>query len=156
MTNHRKAFLFALGMIFLPWLLLHVGSSTLMYALGYIFQAAAGLMRYFNIGEPWGWILGLLLNSIAVFFLWYLIAQLWLGSTRHFKLAMVGVALCALILTWVFNSYKSRIDWTSHGLNPDRPGFKPQVVILAGTFDYWINDTSVNQIKSGTAFLKLG
>jgi len=38
--------------------------------------------------------------------------------------------------SWGFKAYGERIDWTSRGLNPDRPGFKPVVVLLAGTFDF--------------------
>lgn len=49
-----------------------------------------------------------------------------------------AVGLCALFGLagwWALKQYETGVDWTSRGLDPARPGFKPPVVLLAGTLE---------------------
>jgi hypothetical protein len=85
---------------------------------------------------PFGFLLSLLLGLTYLFFLWLLIVRGFRRSSRGFKLALALCVLASFLGSWGLKAHHERIDWTSHGLNPDRPGFKPAVVLLAGTFEF--------------------
>jgi hypothetical protein len=55
-----------------------------------------------------------------------------LGS-RHIQIAIAGFLALGVALALALNQQSSRIDRASRGLNPNSPGFNPQVVILSGT-----------------------
>ncbi len=137
MTNHRKALIFGLGMLALPWLLIYLGdirSERILWLLQAPLLAVTTMCRHCYLGNTLASLLGFLVGSIVTFFLWYGVARLWLRSSRHFKFSIYGVGVLALLGAWALHLYANRVDWTSRGLNPNRPGFKPQVVILAGTY----------------------
>jgi hypothetical protein len=145
-------------MLILPWFLIYalrVYTEPVVHVFAFTFYSGAGFAHYLGLGEPWGWLFSLLLSTILAFSVWYLVARLWLMSSRHFKFSVLGIGIFAVLTAWAIRQYQDHTDWTSRGLNPSRPGFRPQVVILAGTIDYWINDTAVNQIKSGSALFEI-
>jgi energy-coupling factor transporter transmembrane protein EcfT len=82
---------------------------------------------------------------------WFVVLWGWLHSSRGFKMVFGGCAVASLLCFWGLKAYKERIDWTSYGLNPDLPGFKPTVVVLAGTFVYRFKDDENEYVHSGTA-----
>jgi hypothetical protein len=81
-----------------------------------------------KIGRAWIFIV-----PVVCFFAWYFIIKFYLLASRRFKFAVVVVIAFGMAFALAFHEQKNEIDWTAHGLNPNRPGFKPQVVILAGT-----------------------
>ncbi len=58
------------------------------------------------------------------------------AASKPMRKALLGCVALGLVSGCVIHWYSTRIDWSSRGLDPNRPGFKPQVVILAGTFDF--------------------
>jgi hypothetical protein len=95
----------------------------------------------------------------GAFLHWYvwsfLLVFVWIRTSVHFKWVIGGYILAALA-TWAgFSHYSSRDDWTSRGLNPNRPGFQPAVVLLSGTFDYSFSDSSIGQHKTGSAYFEI-
>jgi len=87
-----------------------------------------------------GLVVSLLLSLGYLFVLWAGIVWGLRHSSRGFKFALALCALAGWAGTWGLKAYSERIDWTSGGLNPDRPGFKPAVVLLAGTVDGQFSD----------------
>jgi hypothetical protein len=71
-----------------------------------------------------------------LFVLWLVIVWGFRYTSRGFKLVLALCALAGWASSWGLKAYCERIDWTGRGLNPDRPGFKPAVVLLAGTVDF--------------------
>jgi hypothetical protein len=53
--------------------------------------------------------------------------------TRDYRIAAIALLVFGIALALVYHELKSRSDITDHGLDPNRPGFKPVVVILSGT-----------------------
>lgn len=58
-----------------------------------------------------------------------------------------------MLLALILLEERTYADWTSHGLNPNRPGFKPQVVILSGTVYSTIKNG--NQTESENAYFQI-
>jgi hypothetical protein len=153
LKSYQLAFVFAAGTTLLSWTLPFAVNfepvNLAVKPLAYIFTHAP--MR--PIDSSFKEFIRLLLCLVYFFGLWFVIIWGFRRSTKEFKIAL---ALCAIIGLGGFKGlkiYEDQIDWTSHGLNPDRPGFKPAVVVLAGTFDYerkrWVNGTGTHYSGSG-------
>lgn len=94
----------------------------------------------------------LLFAGLAFYVAFYVPVKIWMTASRRLRITMVSILLTAGFLYLLGNWHFHRVDWTSHGLNPNRPGFEPQVVVLAGTFDYWFKDPLLGGMeKSGSA-----
>jgi hypothetical protein len=121
--------------------------NVLFLPLGYVTEYLFGWL-----GEPskaFLWV-SVLLSVGYLSCLWLLII---LGFRRSSTGLKIALALCALA-TWgvstELNAYRERIakardewvDWTSRGLNPNSPGFKPETVVLAGTFEFNLTGSS--------------
>jgi hypothetical protein len=96
----------------------------------------------------------LLFSFFYALAVWLFILWAWRHSSTGCKLAL-GTCIPAAFVFWRgLAAYQERIDWTSRGLNPGRPGFKPAVVLLAGTLDYESTDLA-DQRHSGTALFEI-
>jgi hypothetical protein len=73
---------------------------------------------------------------LCLFGVWFVYVWGWRRFSGGFKLALTLCALASFGGWWSLKSQEERTDWTSHSLNPERPGFKPAVVLLAGTYDF--------------------
>jgi len=80
-----------------------------------------------------GWVIIL---AVIWFFVWYFIIKFFLQGSRHFRASLMALVLLGMGLVFALHKANSPVDWTSGGLNPNRPGFKPQVVILSGTTEH--------------------
>jgi hypothetical protein len=150
LKSYQLAFLLASGTAFLFWA-----------SPGQFMRIAEPLVWpvYYLVSHlPWGrgdstlgYVVALALALVYLFGLWLVIVWGWRRSSRGFKLALAGCALASVGCYWGLNAYRERIDWTSRGLNPARPGFKPAVVLLAGTFDYRFTGWETGKPYSGTA-----
>jgi hypothetical protein len=151
LKTYQLAFLLAVGTVLFFWLVRPMRSiriaEVVMWPMTYIwFDLMTGrgssTMMYF---------VGLVLSLGYLFLLWFGI--IW--SFRHAsKDCKVALGLCALAIAgvwWGLKVYGERVDWTSRGLNPDRPGFEPAVVLLAGTFQYRFTGLDTGWRYSGTA-----
>ncbi|HKS36012.1 MAG TPA: hypothetical protein VJW76_02405 [Verrucomicrobiae bacterium] len=100
------------------------------------------------------WAFGLIADVLLLYGGWYALVKGWSLISRRFRLFLTGYAALCLLTWWGLHAYRTRVDWTAYGLNPDRPGFQPQVVVLAGTFT-WINDTARGQKKRGKGLFEI-
>jgi len=119
-----------------------------------ILPIIAPLMGKFSIGYKTGMTWFFALPAICAVVV-YFANKFCLLASRQFQIAIVVLIVVGFVLGFVVRERSLGVDWTAHGLNPDRPGLKPQVVILSGTFSYWANDLSVNQVKSGSGFFEI-
>ncbi len=103
-----------------------------------------------KIGIGWLFVLPILAGLIV-----YSMVRYYLQASRQFQSAVVALIVVAIFLACLLYEKRSSLDWTARGLNPDRPGFKPQVVILSGTFTYKANDSPDNLVRSGEAFFEI-
>ncbi len=102
-------------------------------------------------GGAW-WILFVItVFFIYAYLVWWLLIFGLIKSSKHFRWTLVMCALCAVGLFLSLKSYRSQVDWTSRGLNPNRLGYKPSVVLLAGTVDYRFTDSETHWVRAGTA-----
>ncbi|HTV42400.1 MAG TPA: hypothetical protein VMF08_17665 [Candidatus Sulfotelmatobacter sp.] len=92
-----------------------------------------------------GW---LFIVPVVWFLTCYYSVKFYLLATRKFQIAVAGLAVTALITALVLHEQTTAIYWTPHGLNPNHPGFKPQVVVLCGTYDVMEDGTHVNHLEN--------
>jgi hypothetical protein len=103
-----------------------------------------------KVGVAWIFIV-----PVIWFFSWYFIIKFYLLASRRFQIAIVALVVLGMTLALTLHEEKSGIDWTSRGLNPNRPGFKPQVVILSGTFSFRNKNMDTRQFNSGSAYFEI-
>ena len=130
--EHRIAFVIALGLF--GWLI----SGPLLTPIFFEESVYLPLLKVLEnvpfarkIGIGW-----LFIIPIVWFFACYFIIKSYLLASRHFQSAIVALVVVGTALALALHEQRSRIDWTSRGLNPNRPGFKPQVVVLSGTIEW--------------------
>lgn len=93
-----------------------------------------GLLVFWAFGNssPWILFLAIVFHVLAVAEFWYFAIHGWRKASRDCLRALGGCAVVA-VCGWLWlDWYQHAEDWTSLGLNPDRPGFSPSVVVLAG------------------------
>jgi hypothetical protein len=100
----------------------------------------------------WGLDAASLLLGFAYFYgLWFLVICGLRRASRQLKVVLVLCVLLGIAGWCALKAYAGRIDWTSRGLNPARPGFAPAVVLLAGTFDYGFTSSITGEHRAGAA-----
>jgi hypothetical protein len=157
---HQVALWFAIGFIVLSLLSPYLFGTFLFGRrfetyLSYLMWPGMWFSRYLGSSEGWNFIVMIIWGLFVVYIIFYIPIKLWMTSSRHLHIALVAYAALCFATYEFYQWYSTKPDWSSHGLNPDRPGFKPQVVVLAGKFDFWAHDSSVNLDKSGTAFFEI-
>lgn len=103
-----------------------------------------------KVGIAWIFIV-----PVIWFFAWYFIIRFYLLASRRFQIAIVALIVLGMTLALTLHEQKIGIDWTSRGLDPNRPGFKPQVVVLAGTFSFRNKNMDTSQFNSGNAYFEI-
>jgi len=151
LKSYQLAFLLAFGTMLLFWGIpsnIPTGIAELLFGPPY----------YLLSHLPWErgnsavrWLVPLVLGQVYQFGLWLAVVSGWRCSSRDFKLAIAICALAAMGSFWGLKVYRERVDWTSRGINPEHPGFKPAAVLLAGTFDYNFRGLDTGIRYSGTA-----
>lgn len=68
--------------------------------------------------------------------------RLWLKASRHMRITLGVIVAVAIVIHYSLAHYRDSVDWTSRGLDPERPGFRPAVVWLSGTISYWRETSS--------------
>lgn len=128
--EHRIAFIIALALLI--WLVSSpfLFPETTSYILSPIDRVLERIPFSRRIGFSWIFIV-----PIIWFLAWYFVIRFYLIASRRFQIVVAALIVFGLMLALVFHEQRTYIDWTSHGLNPNRPGFKPQVVILSGTLN---------------------
>jgi hypothetical protein len=122
--EHRIAY--AIALVLFLWFLaaLFLDPESLKDILGPLDKVLERLPFVLQVHFAWMFII-----PVGWFLAWYYIIKFCLRASRHFQVTIAAV----VIVGFIFHAPKSGVDWTSGGLNPNAPGFKPQVVILAGT-----------------------
>ena len=150
---------FALGFaaltVFLPFFAIRHSEMFVMYFFWpLLWLVQHSIPHTFQPSGGW-WILLMIITGF--YRLLFLVAGVgWI--VQIVKKFQVGVVVCALLSLGFFYSlktYKSHVDWTSRGLNTDRPGYKPSVVLLAGTVDYRFTDWETHWFRTGTATFEI-
>lgn len=134
-------------------------AESLLKFITYLVSPVGWLIKQIHIIDSWGFVLVMVWGSIVTYLLFYVPVKLWMCGSRHLRSALITCALIAfatyLVFLWYSILPEQRPDWTSRGLDPNRPGFKAEVLVLAGEFDYWFRDSSINQTKSGKAYFEI-
>lgn len=143
MKSHRLAVWLAAATILGSWLL-YVNMPWRPTA-AYLAYFPGGLvaMAYGRNDSLLIMLLAIVVHVLGWVGLWYAVIILRRKASRDCLRALSG---CAVLAVWGWlwlDWYQHAEDWTSRGLNPDRPGFTPTVVVLAGevssprgTFDF--------------------
>lgn len=113
------------------------------------------LARHFGLSEGWHAIVVIVWGLFAIYFVFYVPIKLWMSASRRMHIALLACVVLCFVAYEFFRWYSTKPDWTSHGLNPDRVGFQPQVLVLAGEFDFRTRDSSMNLIRSGKAYFEI-
>lgn len=101
--------------------------------LGYItFGPVEFVLGRFLPWHAWSGFIRVAAALLVLYVEWYIPIKLWAIASRTLRWVLVGYVGLCLATWWGLTAYENRIDWTSRGLNPDRAGFDPQVVVLAG------------------------
>jgi len=157
---HQVALRFAIGFVALSFLSPYLfgtfffGGKIGLY-LSYLAWPGMWLARHLGLSEGWNFIVMITWGLFAVYFIFYIPVKLWMTSSRHLHIALLAYVVLSFATYEFYQWYSTKTDWSSHGLNPDRAGFEPQVLVLAGEFNFWAHDSSVNMSKSGTAFFEM-
>ncbi|MDR3460407.1 MAG: hypothetical protein P4N60_23505 [Verrucomicrobiae bacterium] len=149
---HQIALWLAIGFVVLSFLSPYLLGGQFMAYGSYLAWPGMWCVRHFRLTGGSEVVVMILWGVLAAYFMFYIPVKLWMTSTRYMRITLTAyVALC--FGTYEFYQwYSTRTDWVSHGLNPDRAGFEPQVVVLSGEFDYWYKEFGV---KSGRAFFEI-
>jgi hypothetical protein len=142
--------------VFLPFFAVRHSEMFVMYffwPLLWLFQHS--IPHTFQPSPNWWILLMIITGFFYAYSVWWLVLVGLFKSSKHFKLALVVCALFSLGFFYSLETYKSQPDWTSRGLNPDRPGYKPSVVLLAGTVDYRFTDWETHWLRTGTATFEI-
>lgn len=147
---------FALGLaaitIFLPFLSIRQSEMLVMYFYWPAIWFLQNIVPHtFHPSGGWWMLLWIIVGFLYAYFVWWLVLAGLFKSSHHFKWALVVCSLLAVATFYSFKNYRNHEDWTSRGLNPDRPGYKPAVVLLAGTVDYRFTDWETHWLRTGTA-----
>lgn len=126
-----------------------------MVGLNYLAWPTSWAVSHFHLGDGWHLIVMMIWGLFVTYLVFYILVKLWMTSSRHLHIALVAYIVLCFATYKSHQWYSTRLDWTSRGLNPDRPGFEPQVVVLSGEFDFWFHDSLINQSKSGHAFFEI-
>lgn len=151
LKSYQLSFLLAVGTVFLLWI---YPSNSLIRIAERLFRPLYYLVSNLPRGREnsvVGYLVPLVFVLAYLFGLWLVVIWGWRRSSQGFKLAIAVCAFASIGGFWSLKVYRERIDWTSRGLNPDRPGFKPAVVLLAGTFDYRFKGWETGGHYAGTA-----
>ena len=154
---HQVALWFAIGFVALSFLSPFLFGTFLVsekfaVRLTYLAWPAIWLVRHFGLSNGWHFIVMIVWGLFVTYLIFYIPVKLWTTSSRHLRIRLVAYVVLCFAIYEFYQWYSTKPDWTSRGLNPDRPGFEPQVVVLSGEFDYWYKEFGV---KSGNAFFEL-
>ena len=151
LKSYQVTFILTISTVFLIWTGDLVGlirfAEPLLMPLGYLQSLLPGSRSNSTMGFILLWVLGL----AYLFGLWFLVVWGWRSFSRGFKVAMAICALASIGCSWGLKAYREQADWSSRGFNPDRSGFNPPVVLLAGTFDYQHKGWETGSLYTGTA-----
>ena len=111
------------------------------------------LARHCGLSDGWNFIVMVIWRLLTIYFIFYIPVKLWMTSSRHMRIALVAYVVLCFGTYGFCQWYSTKIDWTSRGLNPDRSGLEPQVVVFSGEFDYWYK--AWGGPKSGSAFFEI-
>jgi hypothetical protein len=106
--------------------------------LSHFFGVSVGIALHFLFASDrsvGGLIFGMVALVVQPFAFWYAVVWGMRCGSRGFKWALLFCVAAIAAWAWGFDAYRDRPDWTSRGLNPERPGFAPPVVLLAGTYE---------------------
>jgi hypothetical protein len=147
---------FALGLaaltVFLPFLVIRRLETLVLHFFWPLQWLAEHLIpQTFQPSGGWWILCGITIGFFYAYFVWWLILVGFFKSSRHLKFALAACVILGVGLFYLLKSYKNQEDWTARGLNPDRPGYKPAVVLLAGTVDYRFKGSDTGQFYTGTA-----
>ncbi len=153
---HFKPRFFALGLaaltVFLPFLAIRHSETFVMYFFWPMLWLGQHVIpQSFHPSGGWWILLAIIFGFFYAYIIWWVILVGLFKTSKHFKWALIVCAVFAIGLFLSFKAYKAHDDWTSRGLNPDRPGFKPSVVLLAGTLEYRFTDWETHELRTGTA-----
>jgi hypothetical protein len=154
---HQIALWFAIGFVALSFLSPYLTGrfflgERFMFYVSYLTRPGMWLAQQCGLNEGWNLIVIILWGLLVVYFVFYVPVKLWSTSSRHMRIALVAYVLLCLGTYEFYQWYSTKMDWNSRGLNPDRAGFNPQVVVLSGKFDYRYKEFGV---KSGSAFFEI-
>lgn len=125
----------------------------LIRGLSYLMIPAQWIVGVLGISGDSQWIVAMLVGLLNLFLAIYVPVKLWMTSSKPLRKVLLACVTLYFLTYQAYSWYSTRIDWTAGGLNPDRPGFEPQVVVLAGEFDY--TDKSLSQRKSGSGLFEI-
>lgn len=128
--EHAIAFIISLALF--VWLVMNLlsFSETAEYVFYPIGKVLEKIPFSRKIGFAWLFIIPLVYS-----FAFYFVVKFYLLASRQFQITTGVLIVFGLLLAVVFHDQTTHIDWTSRGLNPNRQGFNPQVVILSGTLN---------------------
>jgi len=155
---HQVALWFAIGFVVLSFLSSYLFGTFLFDErlapyLSYLVWPGMWLSRHFGLNNGWNFIVMIVWGLLIVYFFFYIPVKLWMASSRNLHIALVACVILCFTTYEFYRWYSTKPDWTSRGLNPDRPRFEPQVVVLSGEFDYWYK--AWGGPKSGHAFFEI-
>ena len=151
---------FALGLaaltVFLPFFAIRHSEIFVMYFFWPVLWIVQhSIPHTFQPSGGWWILLMIIVGFFYAFLVWWLVLFGLFKSSKHFKWSLVFCALLSLGFFYSLKTYKTQVDWTSRGLNPDRTGYKPSVVLLAGTVDYRFTDWETHWLRTGTATFEI-
>lgn len=157
---HQVALWLAIGFVVLSFLSPYLFSTFLFgerfpLYLSYLAWPGRWLARHMGLSDGWNFVAMSICGLLVVYFAFYIPVKLWMTSSRQMQIALVAYVVICIATYEFYQRYSTRPDWTSRGLNPDRSGFEPPVVLLSGEFDFWFRDSSISQEKSGKAFFEI-
>jgi len=155
---HQVALWLAIGFVALSFLSPYLfgtflfGERIALY-LSYLAWPGMWLARHLGLSEGWNFMVIITWGLFVICFIFYIPVKLWMTSSRHLHIALVAYVVLCFAMYEFYQWYSTKPDWTSRGLNPDRQGFEPQVVVLSGELDYWYK--AWGGPKSGNAFFEI-
>ena len=113
------------------------------------------LSLHSGLGEVGRMILQMAWGGFALYLVFYFPVKLWMTSSRHLHIALAAYVLLCFGTYGFYEWQTSHPDWKAYGLNPDRAGFAPQVVVLSGEFNSTWRDQIENRLRDNHAFFEI-
>lgn len=137
---HQVALWFAIGFVTFSYLsLVLFGTDLILEGFGLfvscLVRPGIWLALHLGLNNVWSYLVIMAWGLMAWYLTYYIPVKLWMTSSRHMRMVLTSLVILCFITCGTYQCYSAKKpDWTSQGLNPDRPGFEPQAITLSGEY----------------------